>query len=158
MNKQAQVFARQVQLDLLAIPDADLFQTIQLWVNGASSGSSKLSAPVLTETRLALGYTFLHGEGGTVAGDPLTAPLTENTFEAEEQWLAPPLPILRQLLTEMDVKFFVQHVLPLAFQSLHALHPEWDEGATFNAHLANHLRQIGGKRRQITQELGGRKG
>src|SRR5579863_6356525 len=147
MNKQAQVFARQVQLDLLAIPDADLFQTIQLWVNGASSG---LSATDLTQTRLALGYTLLSGEGGTIS----SGPLTENTFEAEDQWLAPSLPKLRQLLTDMDVKFFVQLVLPLAFQSLHALHPEWDEGATFNAHLANHLRSIGGKQRHVTRELG----
>ena len=150
MNKQAQVFARQVQLDLLAIPDAALFQMIHLWVYGASSGLSGSSAGVLAETRLALGYTLKSSGVGTTASDPLT----ENTSAAEEQWLAPSLPELRQLLTDMDVKFFVQHVLPLAFQSLHALHPEWDEGATFNAHLANHLRLIGGKQRHVVREPG----
>jgi hypothetical protein len=147
MNKQAQVFARQVQLDLLAIPDEDLFQTVHLWVNGESAGAS---ADVLAETRFALGYRLIRGETGTTSRDPLG----ENTLEAEEQWLAPSLPELRKLLTDMDVKFFVQYVLPLAFQSLHALHPEWDEGATFNAHLANHLRLIGKKQRRVIREPG----
>lgn len=150
MNKQAQVFARQVQLDLLAIPDAELFQTVHSWVCGDTSGSFGASADDLAETRFALGYTLRSRGASITASDPLT----ENTCAAEEQWLVPSLPELRQLLTDMDVKFFVQHVLPLAFQSLHALHPEWDEGATFNAHLANHLRLIGGKQRPAVRELG----
>lgn len=147
MNKQAQVFARQVQLDLLALSDADLFHTIHVWVSGELSGPS---TAVSSETRLALGYTLMSGEPHALFRDIRS----ESAFETEEQWLAPPLPRLRELLTDMDVKFFVQYVLPLAFQSLHVLHPEWDEGATFNAHLANYLRQIGGKQRQVTRQLG----
>lgn len=146
MNKQAQVFARQVQLDLLALSDTDLFHIVHVWVNGEPSGSY---ADVSSVTRLALGYTLIGGEPQTFSHDIPS----ESEFEVEEQWLAPPLPKLRELLTDMDVKFFVQYVLPLAFQSLHVLHPEWDEGSTFNAHLANYLRQIGGKQRQITREL-----
>ncbi|HVB24567.1 MAG TPA: hypothetical protein VNG51_21705 [Ktedonobacteraceae bacterium] len=147
MNKQAQVFARQVQLDLLALSDADLFKIVHVWVIGKPIG---LSADIYSEARLALGYTLTRGEPSI----PSNAMLAGNTFEAEEQWLAPSLPKLRQLLTDMDVKFFVQYVLPLAFQSLHTLHPEWDEGATFNAHLANYLRSIGGKQRHVTREPG----
>ncbi|MHB8598605.1 MAG: hypothetical protein ACYDER_17545 [Ktedonobacteraceae bacterium] len=150
MNKQAQVFARQVQLDLLALSDADLFHTIHVWVNGELSGPS---TAISAETRLALGYTLISGEPPSLFLDICS----EHAFEAEGQWLAPPLPKLRELLTDMDVKFFVQYVLPLAFQSLHVSHPEWDEGATFNAHLANHLRQIGSKQQQRTREPGGRK-
>ena len=45
-------------------------------------------------------------------------------------------------LAEMDVKRLLQHILPLAFQSLHPMYPEWGEEVTFNAHLANHLRWI----------------
>ncbi len=147
MNKQAQVFARQVQLDLLGLSDADLFHTIHVWVNGELSGPPTASS---SETRLALGYTLMSGEPPSFLRDIRS----ESAFETEEQWLAPSLPKLRELLTDMDVKFFVQYVLPLAFQSLHVQHPEWDEGATFNAHLANYLRRLGGKQRQVTRELG----
>ncbi len=150
MNKQAQVFARQVQLDLLGLSDADLFHTIHMWVNGELPGPS---TAISSETRLALGYTLMSGEPPSLFRDMHS----ERVFEAEEQWLAPPLPRLRELLTDMDVKFFVQYVLPLAFQSLHMLHPEWDEGATFNAHLANHLRLIGSKQHQRTREPWGEK-
>ena len=62
------------------------------------------------------------------------------------QWLAPAPGQLRDLLRDMSMPLFVQHVLPLAFESLHVLHPEWGEGATFNAHLANHLRALVTKR------------
>jgi len=48
----------------------------------------------------------------------------------------------------MDVKLFLQHVLLLAFQSLHPMYPEWGEEVTFNAHLANHLRWVGKKGEQ----------
>lgn len=147
MNKQAQVFARQVQLDLLALSDADLSHTIHVWVNGELAGPF---TAISAETRLALGYTLTSGEPSALVPDGRL----ESACEAEGQWLAPPLPELRELLTHMDVKFFVQYVLPLAFQSLHVLHPEWDEGATFNAHLANYLRRLGGKQRQVTRELG----
>jgi hypothetical protein len=148
MNKQAQVFARQVQLDLLGLSDADLFHTIHVWVNGELSGPP--TAISSDEIRLALGYTLMSDEAPSLFRDIRS----ESAFEVEGQWLAPSLPELRELLTGMDVKFFVQYVLPLAFQSLHAQHPEWDEGATFNAHLANYLRRLGGKQRQVTRELG----
>ncbi len=137
MNKQARNFARQVQVDLLALTNADLFHLVHLWVNGAPSGS------VSEETRSALGYTLRVREPQALSPSILSG----STVVAEVQWHAPAPQRLRELLAEMDLTLFVQHVLPLAFQSLHAAHPEWGEGATFNAHLANHLRWIGGVKR-----------
>jgi hypothetical protein len=52
----------------------------------------------------------------------------------------------------MDVNMFARHVIPLAFQSLHTIYPEWYEGLTFNAHLANYLRRMGTNRRTVTRE------
>lgn len=150
MNKQVQIFARQVQLDLLSLPDTNLFHIIHGWVNDRLSGPT---TPVSSEALFALGYTLMNGEPRGLFREIDS----ENGYETEGQWLAPSLAKLRELLTNMDVKFFVQYVLPLAFQSLHGLHPDWDEGATFNAHLANYLRQIGGRQRQITQEQGRRR-
>jgi len=138
MNRQAQTFAKQVQVDLLALSDADLFQEVQLWVNGKPSGPTP---DVSEETRLALGYTPRIREAqallcNTPAGSELAA---------EVQWQAPTPQRLRELLTAMDIKLFIQHVLPIAFQTLHTTHLEWGEGSTFNAHLANYLRAIGTK-------------
>ncbi len=59
MNKQAQIFARQVQLDLLSLSDTDLFHIIHGWVNGALSASSPV---ISSEMPLALGYTLVNGE------------------------------------------------------------------------------------------------
>jgi len=33
-------------------------------------------------------------------------------------------------------------VITFAYPSLHPTHPEWYDGVTFNAHLANYLRRI----------------
>ncbi len=52
MNRQAQTFAKQVQVDLLALSDADLFKTVHLWVQAG------LSYEAAEETRSALGYTL----------------------------------------------------------------------------------------------------
>ncbi len=139
INKQTRTFARQVQVDLLALSDVDIFQAIQRWVN---EGSSESSSDIPEEIRAALGYTPRTSE----VEIPSHGPLLEGKSETEIQWIAPNPQQLRRLLTEMDVQLFVQHVLPLAFQSLHPTHPEWGEGTTFNAHLANHLRSIGAKR------------
>jgi hypothetical protein len=52
----------------------------------------------------------------------------------------------------MDVNLFAQYVITLAFQSLHTTYPEWYDGGTFNAHLANYLRHI--KRRTTAKGQG----
>jgi hypothetical protein len=135
MSKQTRTFARQVQVDLLALADADLFQIVHTWMKGGLPGG------VLEKTRVTLGYTPDVSEQHTCShGTP------EKEGEGGILWLAPAPQQLRERLMDMSVQLFVQHVLPLAFQSLHMEHPEWDEGATFNAHLANHLRWRGTKR------------
>ncbi len=144
MNRHSQIFAKQVQVDLLSLSDADLFQAIQQWVNGEPS---ELSHHVPEETRSVLGYTSRINEPHALSSISLLG----GALEAEMQWLAPDPHQLRILLTDMDVKIFTQHVLPLAFQSLHATYPEWYEGVTFNAHLANYLRRIGMERRAMTR-------
>jgi hypothetical protein len=135
-NRQTHIFARQVQVDLLALPDADLFQTVHRWVSGRPSGGAS------EETLSALGYA--HGGADPHTRSLSTPPGSEG--EGGWQWFAPAPQRLRGLLTDMDVPHFTYHVLPLAFQALHLAHPEWGEGATFNAHLANYLRSIGMKR------------
>ena len=147
MNKQTRIYAKQVQIDLLALLDADLFQVVHLWVKGEPPGPYQ---DVAEETLSALGYTLTVSEPGALSPGTLSG----SEGEAGMQWLAPAPQQLRERLTQMDVKHFVQHVLPLAFQSLHVTHPEWAEGATFNAHLANHLRSIGMKRRGMTKGSG----
>jgi hypothetical protein len=132
MNSQTRTFARQVQVDLLGLTDADLFQTVHLWVDAGTDGS------VSEETRSALGYTLIEN-------DPHNT-FSEIDIQGDMQWLAPTPQQLREMLTDMSLQLFVQLVLPLAFQSLHPKHLEWGEGATFNAHLANHLRWISMKR------------
>ena len=37
MSKQTRTFAKQVQVDLLALADADLFQIVHIWMNGGLS-------------------------------------------------------------------------------------------------------------------------
>jgi len=129
LDRQTRTFAKQVQVDLLGLVDADLFQTIQLWTSEGQASYVSL------ETYLALGYT--HDIDDRCSLDMLSA--QERIGEA--RWAAPTPQHLRSLLINMSMPLFVQHVLPLAFESLHVLHPEWGEGATFNAHLANHLRR-----------------
>src|SRR5947209_3068255 len=55
LTRQARIFARQVQVDLLALSNSDLFQIVHLWVSGKHiSPSSEASE----EVRSALGYTL----------------------------------------------------------------------------------------------------
>lgn len=136
MKTQIQIFAKQVQDDLLALSDADLFRMIQQWIDGEPAEPHWDAAE---DTRSALGYTL-------ISIDQLSCSLStlpESGSVVGNQWLAPTPSQLRVLLAEMDVKLFLQHILPLAFQSLHPIYPEWGEEVTFNAHLANHLRWVG---------------
>ena len=136
MNKQAQTFAKQAQVDLIGLSDVVLFQIVHLWVSKGPSGS------VSEETRSALGYTSSLGEPPTRS----LSTLAESEGAGGTYWLPPAPQELRRLLMDMDVPFFVQYVLPLAWQALHEAHPEWGDGPTFNAHLANHFRWIRRKR------------
>ena len=129
IDRQTRTFAKQVQVDLLGLADIDLFQTIQLWTG---KGQASYVSP---EAYTALGYIR---SGDTTSYSISMLSLHEGAEEV--QWLAPAPQQLRGLLQDMSMPLFVQHVLPLAYESLHILHPEWGEGATFNAHLANHLR------------------
>jgi hypothetical protein len=135
MRYQVQTFVKQVQVDLLALSDADLVHTIDQWGPGKAP---RVTPNVLEVTWSALGYMPTPAASEHSSNPPGTMPVVEP--EAREQWLAPSPDHLRRLLTDMDVKEFAQHVIALAFQSLHATHPEWGDGSTFNAHLANHLR------------------
>jgi hypothetical protein len=144
MNKQTRTFAKQVQVDLLTLSDHDLFQTVHLWVN---EEPSEPFCEISKETRSILGYTLGTGQRHIPSSN---IPL-ESAFEAGMGWFAPTPQQLRELLIDMNLELFIEHVLPLAFQSLHMMHPEWGEGATFNAHLANHLRTIGMRQKGMTK-------
>ncbi len=62
LARQARIFARQVQVDLLALSNSDLFQMVHLWVSGKHiSPSSEASEDV----RSALGYTLWRRESST---------------------------------------------------------------------------------------------
>jgi len=135
MNSQSRSFAKQVQVDLLALNDSDLFHIIHQWVEEISS--SGLSS-VPEEVRSALGYTRVLTEPRTLPYLSCNTP--ETIKEEHEQWLAPSPHDLRTLITAMDVNMFTHYVISLAFQSLHVTYPQWYEGVTFNAHLANYLR------------------
>jgi hypothetical protein len=138
MRYQASSFVKQVQIDLLALSDANLCHTIEQWGPGKEPSGLSHDAPEVTW--LALGYTHASAETEHLSYPPGTMPGVEP--EAGEHWLAPSPHHLRKLLAEMDVKQFAQHVIAIAFQSLHATYPEWGDGSTFNAHLANHLRSM----------------
>jgi hypothetical protein len=146
MNNQSRNFARQAQTDLLALCDADLVQIVHQWVD--KKDSSGILNDIPDETYIALGYT---------RGVPANT-IHENELGQELDmpppplWQAPSPQHLRTLLTAMDVDIFAQHVITLAFQSLHTIYPQWYEGAIFNAHLANHLRRISMKRETISKE------
>ncbi len=108
MKTQSQIFAKQVQDDLLALSDADLFQMIQQWIDGEPA---EPHWDVAEDTRSALGYTL-------ISIDHLSCSLStlpESGSVGGNQWLAPTPSHLRVLLAEMDVKLFLQHILPLAF-------------------------------------------
>lgn len=135
MGYSAQSFVKQVQVDLLALSDDDLLHTIDQW--GPGREASACSPDLQEEIWFALGYQRLSAE----SEHPSHRSEPEAEPEAGECWTAPSPPRLRRLLAAMDGKQFAHFVIALAFQSLHALHPEWGDGSTFNAHLAYYLRQ-----------------
>jgi len=138
MNSQSRSFVKQVQVDLLALCDADLFHTVRQWIEGSDSSRALLDVP--QETRFALGYTPLLQEVHPLPDRHSDIPGAESNSSA--QWHAPSPYHLRTLLTAMDGSLFAQHVITFAFQSLHTSYPEWYDGMTFNAHLANYLRRM----------------
>ena len=133
MNSRTRAFAKQVQIDLLALSDDNLFYTIHHWIEDRQFVSY---SPLLEASRLALGYTCISNEHFS----SLSTSQIEGISVMQKQWLAPTPRQLRVLLSEMNLKIFIQYVIPIAFESLHTTYPEWGEGSTFNAHLANHLR------------------
>jgi len=137
MYGQSRSFVKQVQLDLVALCDADLCDTVQQWLDGDPS-QGVLDVP--EETRLALGYTLVLPEARPLENHHADAPGVER--ERSAQWYVPSPQQLRSLLTAMDVHAFAQHVITFAYASLHSTHPDWSDGLTFNAHLANYLRRM----------------
>src|SRR5258706_11144070 len=138
MNSQSRSFVKQVQVDLLALCDADLFHTVRQWVEG--SDPSRVFLDVPEDTRFALGYTGILQEVYLLSDRHSDMPGAES--ETSAQWHAPFLYHLRTLLTAMDVRMFAQNVITFAFNSLLTTYPEWCDGVTFNAHLANYLRRM----------------
>lgn len=132
MNGQSRTFVKQVQQDLLALSDTDLHHTIRQWVEKNTCGQYP---DVAEDTLRTLGYTRV--------ATPLSIDESASSVEAMPATWQPPSPSdLRTLLTGMDLNLFAQHVIVLAYRSLHSVYPEWYDGLTFNAHLANYLRQI----------------
>ena len=148
MNGQSRTFVKQVKLDLLALSDADLFQIIQRWVK--SSNLTGKSLDKAEEIWLALGYTreLIDAEDNSQPNSDLV----DTEIEVPVTLKAPEPEHLRTLITAMDEQQFAQYVITIAFQSFHPLYPEWYDGLTFNAHLANYLRQINAKRRAVTSK------
>lgn len=134
MNSQSRTFVRQVQVDLLALSDTDLYHIIHRWVN--EQNTSGQFPDLAEDTLYVLGYTRV------VAETPLSTGESEAADELPATWQAPSPAHLRTLLVDMDVNLFAQHVITLAYRSLHTIYPEWYDGLTFNAHLANYLRQL----------------
>ena len=134
MNSQSRTFVKQVQVDLLALSDTDLNRTIHQWVD--SEDTSGRYPDVAADTLRALGYT------PRAAESPLSIDELETAQEMPCTWQPPSPADLRALLISMDANLFAEHVIVLAYRSLHSAYPEWYDGLTFNAHLANYLRQI----------------
>lgn len=137
-HSQSQSFVKQVQVDLLALCDTDLLSTVRQWIEGDGLSEGELDVP--EETRFALGYVCMFSDARWLAHPHADGATRER--ERLAQWHAPSPHHLRTLLTTMDGRAFAQHIIPFAYQSLHPTHPEWSTGVTFNAHLANYLRQM----------------
>jgi hypothetical protein len=148
MNGQSRTFVKQVKLDLLALSDADLFQIIQHWVE--VSNLSKQPLDQAEKIWLAFGYT--RELSYTEHHSPVDANMPVIEIEKSDSWNAPDPQHLRTSIAAMNEQQFVQSVITIAFQSLHPIYPEWYDGMTFNAHLANYLRQINTKRRTVTSK------
>lgn len=146
MNGQSRTFVKQVKLDLLALSDADLFQIIQQWVEGSNLTEKPFDKA--EEIWLALGYTPVYSD--TEALPQLNFEISDTKVEQPTSWIAPDPQQLRTQIATMDEQQFAQYVISIAFQSLHPIYPEWYDGLTFNAHLANYLRQINAKRRTVS--------
>jgi hypothetical protein len=148
MNGQSRTFVKQVKVDLLALSDADLFQIIQRWVKGSDLTGKPLDKA--EEIWLALGYTreLTNAEDHS----QLNFDIPETEIEEPVSLKAPEPEHLRTLITAMDEQQFAQYVITIAFKSFHPIYPEWYDGLTFNAHLANYLRQINAKRRTLTSK------
>jgi hypothetical protein len=148
MNGQSRTFVKQVKLDLLALSDADLFQIIQHWVEGSNLSEQPLDKA--EKIWLALGYT--HQLSDTEDPSQLNVTMPGLEIENSVAWISPDPQLLRTLIAAMDEQEFAQYVITIAFQSLHPIYPEWYDGLTFNAHLANYLRQINTKRRTVASK------
>ena len=135
---QSQSFVKQVQMDLLALCDADLLPAIRQWIEGDAPFEGEPDVP--EETRFALGYACMLPDARWLAHPHVDG--AGRARERSAQWHAPSPDHLRTLLTAMDGRAFAQHIIPFAYQSLHPTHPEWSTGVTFNAHLANYLRRM----------------
>ena len=148
MNGQSRTFVKQVKLDLLALCDSDLSQIIRQWVE--RSNLTEKSPDKAEEIWFALGYTRILDDTEALSQLGFDIPVSE--IEKPVSWDAPDPQHLRTLLTAMDEQQFAQYVITIAFQTLHPIYPEWYDGLTFNAHLANYLRQINMKRRTVTSK------
>lgn len=137
MNGQSRSFVKQVQVDLVALGDVDLCNVVQQWIDGSHSSEGAFDVP--EETRLALGYIPALPDARLPGHRYADASGAEREWPV--QWHAPTPQRLRALLTAMDVSAFARHVIAFAYRSLHPTHPEWYDGVTFNAHLANYLRR-----------------
>ena len=148
MNSQSRTFVKQVKLDLLALTDTDLFQIIQQWVQG--SNLSEQPPDKTEKIWSALGYTreITDNERYLQLNDNIADSAAEERFS----WIAPNPDHLRTSIAAMDELQFTQYVISIAFQTLHPCFPDWYDGLTFNAHLANYLRQINMKRRAETSK------
>src|SRR5215467_6971301 len=132
MNGQSRPFVKQVEVDLLALGDVDLCNVVQQWIDGSHSSERAFDVP--EESRLALRYSPALQDARSPARNHTDDADVER--ERSTQWHAPSPQQLRSLLSAMDLSAFAQHVIALAYASLHLAHPEWHDGLTFNAHLA----------------------
>jgi hypothetical protein len=146
MNGQSRTFVKQVKLDLLALSDADLFQIIQQWVKVSNLTGKPFDRA--EEIWLALGYTRELSDAENLPH--LNLNMSDAEIEEPVSLKAPDPQHLRTVIAAMDEQQFAQYVIIIAFQALHPIYPEWYDGLTFNAHLANYLRQINAKRRTVT--------
>lgn len=137
MNSQNRAFIKQVQMDLLALSDEDLLTTIEQWIHKNILVPS--FADACQPTFLALGYTRA-SQTSTLLYTSHDA--LDDNRAGSEQWIAPSSQQLREHLLKIDITSFDRYVITLAFQALHETHPDWYEGVTFNAQLANCLRHI----------------